>query len=51
MEYRPPAGKLGVAVAKVMGEEPEQVIDTDLRRFKELMETGVVAEPQNLTQH
>ena len=43
MEYRPPAGKLGVAVAKVFGEEPQQVIDADLRRFKQLMETGEVA--------
>jgi uncharacterized membrane protein len=43
MEYRPPAGNIGVAVAKMLGEEPEQILDTDLRRFKELMETGNVA--------
>jgi len=40
MEYRPPAGRIGIAVAKTFGEEPEQILDTDLRRFKQLMETG-----------
>jgi uncharacterized membrane protein len=52
MEYRPPVGQLGVAAAKLFGEEPEQILETDLRRFKQLMETGVVAsaegEPQAL---
>jgi uncharacterized membrane protein len=43
MEYRPPAGQIGVAAAKLLGEEPEQILDTDLRRLKELMETGAVA--------
>jgi len=41
--YRPPAGKLGVAFAMLFGEEPEQQIREDLRRFKELMEAGEIA--------
>jgi uncharacterized membrane protein len=53
MEYRPPAGQIGVAVAKLFGEEPEQILENDLRRFKQLMETGDVLstdrEAQTLT--
>jgi uncharacterized membrane protein len=52
MEYRPPAGNIGVAMAKLLGEEPEQILDTDLRRFKQLMETGEITsaerEPRSL---
>jgi uncharacterized membrane protein len=55
MEYRPPAGKMGVALAKLFGEEPEHVIDEDLRRFKQLMEAGEIAsverQPSGLAQH
>ena len=40
MEYRPPAGKLGVGLAKLFGQEPQQMIESDLRRFKQLMESG-----------
>ena len=39
-EYKPPAGKIGVAIAKLFGEEPQIQVAQDLRRFKELMETG-----------
>ena len=42
LEYRPPAGKIGVGVAKLLGQEPEQVIEQDLRRFKQLMEAGEI---------
>src|SRR5918994_1996010 len=42
MEYRPPAGKVGVGLAKLFGQEPRQMIDSDLRRFKQLMESGEV---------
>lgn len=38
IRYTPPAGALGVAVAKLFGEEPGQQLDDDLRRFKQLME-------------
>ncbi|WP_322744558.1 SRPBCC family protein [[Phormidium] sp. LEGE 05292] len=43
MEYNPPAGALGAAIAKLFGEEPEQQIGDDLRRFKQLMEAGEIA--------
>lgn len=39
-EYAPPAGILGVGVAKLFGEEPDQQVAGDLRRFKNIMETG-----------
>lgn len=42
LEYDPPAGVLGAAVAKLFGEEPNQQVEEDLRRFKQLMETGVI---------
>jgi uncharacterized membrane protein len=42
MEYRPPAGRIGRVIATAFGEEPEQQVREDLRRFKQLMETGVI---------
>jgi len=41
-EYELPGGKLGKAVAKLLGEDPQQQIDDDLRRFKQVLETGEV---------
>ncbi|HEY8539469.1 MAG TPA: SRPBCC family protein [Steroidobacteraceae bacterium] len=43
MSYVPPAGKVGVHVAKLLGEEPGVQIDGDLRRMKQLIETGEIA--------
>ncbi len=40
LKYDPPGGKLGSFVARLFGENPEQQIEEDLGRFKELMETG-----------
>ena len=40
LQYNPPAGKLGAAVAWLFGEEPTIQIREDLERFKQLMETG-----------
>ena len=40
--YRPPAGTAGMIVAKLFGEEPQVQIDGDLRRFKQVIETGEV---------
>lgn len=42
LQYDPPGGRLGAAVAKLFGEEPGQTIREDLRRFKRLMETGEI---------
>jgi uncharacterized membrane protein len=40
LEYNPPAGLLGAIVAKLWGEEPNQQVMDDLRRFKQMMEAG-----------
>lgn len=42
MAYDIPGGKLGKAVARYFGEEPHQQLDDDLRRFKQVLETGEV---------
>jgi len=42
LHYDPPAGKAGAAVARVFGEDPSQQLRDDLRRFKQVMETGEV---------
>ena len=41
--YEPPGGTLGRLFAKIMQREPEIQARRDLRRFKQLMETGEVA--------
>ena len=41
-QYDPPAGKIGAAVARFLGEEPGLQVHDDLRRFKQLMETGEI---------
>ncbi|ADV66374.1 SRPBCC family protein [Deinococcus maricopensis] len=38
LSYRPPAGPLGAAVAKLFGEEPSQQIADDLQKFKAAFE-------------
>lgn len=40
LEYYPPAGLLGARIAKLWGEEPAGQVADDLRRLKQLMETG-----------
>ena len=42
MTYDPPAGTLGKVVAKLFQREPEIQARRDLRRFKQLLETGEV---------
>ena len=42
MQYRLPGGTLGSAVAALFGEDPRQSVRRDLRRFKQVMETGEV---------
>ena len=43
ISYDPPAGTLGKLVAKVMQREPRIQARRELRRFKQLMETGEVS--------
>lgn len=42
LHYRPPAGALGRTIAWLFGEEPDQQLHDDLRRFKQLIETGEI---------
>jgi uncharacterized membrane protein len=42
VEYFAPGGLLGDAIAMLFGEEPSQQIEDDLRRFKQVIETGDV---------
>jgi uncharacterized membrane protein len=46
MEYVPPGGRLTATAARLIGYAPEQQLQEDLRRFKQLMETGVVVMAQ-----
>jgi uncharacterized membrane protein len=41
--YDPPGTKLGALIAKMFGREPKIQARRDLRRFKQLMETGEVS--------
>jgi uncharacterized membrane protein len=42
MQYSPPGGPAAAGLARLFGEEPEQQAKDDLRRFKQVMETGEV---------
>jgi uncharacterized membrane protein len=42
LQYSPPGGKLGAAVAKLMGRDPAAEIREDLRQFKQIVESGEV---------
>ncbi len=42
LKYDPPAGKAGAAVAGMFLQSPGEQIKDDLRRFKQLMETGEI---------
>lgn len=53
--YRPPGGRLGIGIAKLMGQGPGRQMDIDLHRFKQLMEFGSIAtthgQPRGAAQH
>jgi uncharacterized membrane protein/uncharacterized protein YjeT (DUF2065 family) len=42
LRYDPPAGKVGAAFASLLGVAPSQQISSDLRRLKQVLETGEV---------
>ncbi|HEY2194423.1 MAG TPA: SRPBCC family protein [Actinomycetospora sp.] len=42
LRYRAPGGHAGAAVAKLLGEHPDQQLRDDLRRFKQVVELGEV---------
>ena len=48
LQYDPPAGKVGATVAWLLGEDPQHQIAEDLRRFKQLVETGEISETDSL---
>jgi uncharacterized membrane protein len=43
LRYDPPGGKIGAAFAKLFGETPAHQVQEELRRLKQLIETGEVA--------
>jgi len=45
LQYNPPAGKIGAAIAALMGEKPESQIDAALRKFRQLIEAGKSSTP------
>jgi uncharacterized membrane protein len=44
LQYAPPAGKAGAAVAAMFGRAPSQTIREDLRRLKQRLEAGELAQ-------
>jgi len=40
--YNPPAGALGAVAAKLFGEEPNQQVEGDLRRLRNIVEAGEI---------
>lgn len=46
LEYLPPAGKAGAALARLFGADPNRQIADDLARFKQLLETGEIVNGQ-----
>jgi uncharacterized membrane protein len=42
LSYEPTAGKVGEMLAKALGDDPAQKVKDDLRRFKQVVETGEV---------
>ena len=43
LQYNPPGGEIGAFLAKLFGHDPAAHVGADLRRFKQLMETGEIA--------
>jgi uncharacterized membrane protein len=42
LDYEPPAGRVGAVLSHFLSEEPDHQIREDLRKFKQLMETGEI---------
>ncbi|MBV8535497.1 MAG: SRPBCC family protein [Alphaproteobacteria bacterium] len=43
-DYRPPGGAVGAAFARLIGKAPDQEAEEDLRRLKQIFETGEILE-------
>jgi uncharacterized membrane protein len=44
LDYEPPGGAVGATFAKLFGRAPDQELQDDLRRFKQVMEVGEVVQ-------
>jgi uncharacterized membrane protein len=42
LDYDPPAGVVGATIARLFGAEPSQQVESDLHRFKQMLEVGEV---------
>jgi uncharacterized membrane protein len=49
VNYNAPGGKLGALMAKLLGGEPGHMIEDDLRRLKQILETGETANIEGQT--
>jgi len=49
LRYAPPAGQVGATLATVFGQGADRQVREDLRRFKQMMETGEIADAGLLT--
>jgi len=49
LQYDPPGGRVGGLVARLFGEDPRQTVREDLRRFKQLLETGEIPTTEGQT--
>lgn len=49
LEYQPPGGRLGALVARFFGENPDDQVREDLRRFKSMMEAGEIPNSRSAT--
>jgi uncharacterized membrane protein len=43
LEYVPPAGSIGTAVARMMGQSPQRMVEEALHRLKQLLEAGEIS--------
>ncbi|MEO8095088.1 MAG: hypothetical protein ABI632_09150, partial [Pseudolysinimonas sp.] len=44
LQYAPPGGRAGALLARLFGRAPDQTIREELRRMKQLLETGEIAQ-------
>lgn len=47
LQYAPPAGRAGAMLSKLFGREPSQTVREDLRRLKQTLEAGELADNGN----
>ena len=45
LKYNPPAGQLGITLAKLLGRDPQEEIEMGLERLKEFLESSAAPVP------